>query len=513
MSVCIELFSAPVFIRYKYGLLWYFLVNFSTPSRQSRITSTSLLDSQGVNEASSSVPLGQHIVQGLEPWSDTHQIASSSHDPGSFLKTSVYSEIGPTTEPENVGSYINQGVQLSSIPPTTSLLAAHSRSELPSGSNVSASSPKASTSSRLTVSSIITSMTRKHDITFQKSSLMRSASGVLPFKDGDALLTGGNNINDTLSRDNLTISATKTLTTSEDTNSRKNESHLSNALKCWSENNRYTDSRYATTCNATTAQAVTYTDGTTYPVTIYDTYRLCDGWPRAIIPQSQTPYFSTNPIFWTKSGASYTTTQSDPDPDVELVGVTGIVNYTSTVTYDGTVLWETSSQCHSLYSSLLAPNCTIEQEACTSLWSIWDHPKITGTRPTNYWAPPCTTTPVRTTYTGTDNCDLCFLRIGPIRLIYFPVTMTGDFCSNCKLVFPVIDLEADQDRFHRHAHQQCRVNSHHPWNSVYYRYCIHILPCVLCIWGWRPRRALRPVNPCWNSCAAFVADFEVMPPL
>ncbi|KAF2235993.1 hypothetical protein EV356DRAFT_513561 [Viridothelium virens] len=208
----------------------HFQANFSVPSKQGQSTSASLLGSQRGNQEPSSVPLGQHIAQGLVPWSHVQQIASSSHESDHANKLSVTSGTGSTTRLENLGSYINQGIQPSSPSPTESPSTVYNPSEMKSFSNVSTPRAKASASSSQAVSAVTSGMTHGHDVNLQGSSLVKSTSSVLPVKASELLLTGKNNSYYTSLERTSTVHAMETLTMSSDTNSARNGTYLENAL-------------------------------------------------------------------------------------------------------------------------------------------------------------------------------------------------------------------------------------------------------------------------------------------
>ncbi len=71
-------------------------------------------------------------------------------------------------------------------------------------------------------------------------------------------------------------------------------------------------------------------------------------------------------------------------------------------------------------SAIPTPKCSVGNDDCKALFSSWTAGGFTKLRPPCTYALP------------TNPCDNCYIYIPSVRLIYFPVSMTGNFCGNCK---------------------------------------------------------------------------------
>ena len=191
--------------------------------------------------------------------------------------------------------------------------------------------------------------------------------------------------------------------------SQTNSSELELALSCWKDWNDYTSSSYITNCFGESSYLTVESGIET--TTVYDTYSLCDGLPRA--SATGLPYYTTSVI-------------SGSDTDVNYVSATAKINYTLIETFSPYSVWVQTDDCRPLWPTelLSTPTCTIGGKECSILSSMSTFPEGIN------WPAHCSVT-----RTGTDNCDQCYLSIGPIQLIYFPVTMSGNFCGDCELGF------------------------------------------------------------------------------
>ncbi|KAF2230265.1 hypothetical protein EV356DRAFT_346601 [Viridothelium virens] len=218
------------------------------------------------------------------------------------------------------------------------------------------------------------------------------------------------------------------------------------AQACWSEWNAYTNLAASTSCwtiEGVTEVVNTYTDA------LYQTYTLCDGVPRAVETASAPSYsvYTTSVYLGgTRAGMNgykIATTSSE----ILISGIrTGLTVWTSTTP---NLTWD-SVTCTSSYPDLPIPSCAVPQSACQSLYDKYssDPCSITMvdiTTPVN--PPPCTLSTTRSNTNSTiDPCSPCWIDVDQIQLLYFPVTMTGDFCGNYSTVSPtatsVVTVEA-----------------------------------------------------------------------
>lgn len=182
-----------------------------------------------------------------------------------------------------------------------------------------------------------------------------------------------------------------------------NQTELQAAVECWSQWGEY--STASTTCPKTTSTGSTlrFTDIVTSR--IVETFKLCDGHPRAIATGGE----RTSTSLGEMSGTPYTTyTMVLPPSGVALS--TETTQLTTTMT-----LMETSCA-----SPMRQPTCSIGNDACKALFSSWTAGGFSKLRP------PCTYALPK------DPCDDCWIYVPSVQLIYFPVSMTGNFCGSCK---------------------------------------------------------------------------------
>ena len=115
----------------------------------------------------------------------------------------------------------------------------------------------------------------------------------------------------------------------------------------------------------------------------------------------------------TEQGVPYTTYSVTLPP-------TGIaVSTATTVDTRATTIYNT--EC---VHSIPTPTCSIDGEDCRSLFASWSPGGTRG-------RPPCTVE------AATNPCDDCVLYIPSVKLMYFPVSMTGNICGNYSTVSPV----------------------------------------------------------------------------
>ena len=198
------------------------------------------------------------------------------------------------------------------------------------------------------------------------------------------------------------------------------------ALSCWHQWDAYSDSASSTVCISSIPTTVIET--VSLPSTLYDTYTLCDGVPRAAISNSTHPYVYTTVTMSETDWFDYTAIESS---EVSLTGIpTKTVGSTVLSTY---VYSEVSSySCGSLLAPITTPTCSIRPEYCSRVWDAYSaavsNDGTNGSMVLN--VPPCTySAPV----TGSRCDSRCAVYVATVQLIYFPVSMTGDFCGDCRL--------------------------------------------------------------------------------
>lgn len=178
---------------------------------------------------------------------------------------------------------------------------------------------------------------------------------------------------------------------------------LVSADSCWSSWDAWSTSSLNCALTTTATSKLTFTEQRSS--VIYETYKLCDGHPRA----NATAPESTSRTTASESGTAYTTyTDVLPPSGIPESTVTTLV--TSRATY-----FETAC-----ITPQPSPRCSIGAEECQSLMSAWTAGGFKRDKP------PCTV-PL-----SADPCDDCRIFIPTVKLIYFPVTMTGDFCGECR---------------------------------------------------------------------------------
>jgi len=182
---------------------------------------------------------------------------------------------------------------------------------------------------------------------------------------------------------------------------RGNDSNgLAEAERCWQSWDAWSTS--SSDCPVTTVTTLPETVTSLWTSIVYETFKLCDGHPRANVTGGEHVSVSTGEG---PGGKTTTFSMTLPPSGIPLHTKTTDMKITTT-------FYET--QCATLIPT---PTCTINGKQCASLFSIWTAGGFTRGRPQ------CTMNPV------TNPCDDCELFIPSVQLLYFPVTMTGDFCG------------------------------------------------------------------------------------
>ena len=185
------------------------------------------------------------------------------------------------------------------------------------------------------------------------------------------------------------------------------------ADQCWKEWDAYSTSM--TSCPETTFTEETTTRTDSWTSIIYETYKLCDGHPRASATGGERAWTSTGRYV---NGSVFTTWFNTLPPS-------GIPLWTDTLTTTEIVTFFSTS----CANPIPAPKCSINAEDCVSLYSAWTKGGFSRI------PPPCTLAPLKYP------CEACEIYVPSVRLIYFPVSMTGDFCGDCKLLLSMLAFE------------------------------------------------------------------------
>lgn len=216
----------------------------------------------------------------------------------------------------------------------------------------------------------------------------------------------------------LTSNVTTSVASSARLKLTETSSGLAAAEECWASWDVF--SSYLTTCAKTIIPGPTTTRAGTWTSIVYKTYELCDGHPRAIATGGERTWVST--ATWA-NGSAWTTFYETLPPS-------GIPLSTATVTHTSTRVFDTTT----CASPLPTPQCSIDDSNCLALASAWTAGGFSRNKP------PCSVG------SSIDPCDYCQIFISSIKLIYFPVTMAGDFCGNCTL-HSLTSFLADVDLF------------------------------------------------------------------
>ncbi|KAK5163773.1 uncharacterized protein LTR77_010446 [Saxophila tyrrhenica] len=183
-------------------------------------------------------------------------------------------------------------------------------------------------------------------------------------------------------------------------------SNYDDAVKCWNDWDSY--SAWSTTCPKTTIPYSTYTLSDHWTYTEYETFKLCDGHPRAVANGGwRTSYSTESDITYPFQTITLTTITYEFPPS-------GIPAATVTTTGVSVHTQETVT----CASPAPTPSCTIDDKNCASLFSAWTADGFTRSKPPCYYPEPG------------DACDACALFVPSVKLLYWPVSMTGDFCGS-----------------------------------------------------------------------------------
>ena len=183
-----------------------------------------------------------------------------------------------------------------------------------------------------------------------------------------------------------------------------NQTGLQAALACWQQWDDF--STASTNCPKTTITVSTTTWTNRVTSTIQETFKLCDDHPRAVATGGE----RTSTSLGEMSGTPYTTyTMVFPPSGVPVA--TETTQLTTTTTFVET----------SCVTEVPTPTCSIGNEECKALFSSWTAGSYERSRP------PCTYALPK------DPCDDCWIYVPSVKLIYFPVSMTGDLCGSCRL--------------------------------------------------------------------------------
>jgi hypothetical protein len=206
-----------------------------------------------------------------------------------------------------------------------------------------------------------------------------------------------------ISAANGSFSATASSSVLRGSQSLPTPSGLQAALECWAQWDAFSTS--STNCPKTTITDSPTTWTSRVVSTLDKTFKLCDGHPRAIATGGERTSISLGE----QSGTPYTTyTMVFPPSGIPVSTERTLITTTITA-------METSCA-----SPVPTPKCSIGNDECKALFSSWTAGSFSRLRP------PCT-------YAQPKNpCDDCEIYIPSVKLIYFPVSMTGDFCGSCK---------------------------------------------------------------------------------
>lgn len=179
------------------------------------------------------------------------------------------------------------------------------------------------------------------------------------------------------------------------------------ADNCWSEWDAW--STYSSRCPQTTLTVSSYTATDTLTSIVYETFKLCDGHPRARAAGGERTTTGTVTIRFPDISSTSLSIYTNVQPP------SGIPLSTTTTT-DTAVVKLPSTAC---ITSKPTPSCTIDAGNCVSLFSAWTAGNFSRLEP------PCLPA------FNEIPCDNCIIYIPSVRLIYFPVSMTGNFCGEC----------------------------------------------------------------------------------
>lgn len=201
-----------------------------------------------------------------------------------------------------------------------------------------------------------------------------------------------------------------------DRGSSTNQSDLQHGENCWFKWDEWSTS--TTNCQSTTF-TLENQKGETLTTTVFETFKLCDGRPRARVVGGDKTSLTTLSNFPVFTGSTFGTTTT---VQTVIIPPSGIPRSTITTipTTNDPIL---GSKC---ITTPPQPTCSIASGVCSELFSLWTEGNFTRNRP------PCTFAfPSRTAH----GCQDCALFVPSVQLIYFPVSMTGNFCGQCMCEF------------------------------------------------------------------------------
>ncbi|KAK5717214.1 hypothetical protein LTR15_009103 [Elasticomyces elasticus] len=202
---------------------------------------------------------------------------------------------------------------------------------------------------------------------------------------------------------------------------------------------------YASSClTEWSVYSVLYDYSTPGPVTtttdeieniVYDTYTLCDGVPRAkptVAPSLYTATASVEAGFMSFPDGMPNGDAFDPAPE-------GLITYTDFSTFMPKVNYSRISPITTrritlavpAYPRLTHPACSLGPSDCSSMWSSYNQDTMTNPDYSESTAPPCLDPRPNAAFDGPQCHNGCEVGVlGTVRLFYWPVTMTGNFCGN-----------------------------------------------------------------------------------
>lgn len=199
---------------------------------------------------------------------------------------------------------------------------------------------------------------------------------------------------------------------------------LKSGESCWTEWEKW--STTSENCKSTT-YTLDNLSGETITTTVFETFKLCDGHPRARVTNGDRTSITTVRDFPIFTGKTFGTTTTVETIIVPPSG-TPVTTITTIPTSNDPIL---ASKCITVPPS---PSCSVTNIGiCSTLFSIWTSGNFTRMRP------PCTATFASTT---AQNCEGCIMFVPSIQLIYFPVSMTGNFCGDCTYDFMSAEFDS-----------------------------------------------------------------------
>lgn len=195
---------------------------------------------------------------------------------------------------------------------------------------------------------------------------------------------------------------------------------LQAASACWSQWDAY--SLHSSQCQLTTTSVLSNTFTEVETSIAYETYKLCDGHARARASAGErtstvtiTELFSVSRV--TSSGSAFFSGESTRlSYETTTLPPSGIPVSTATSTIT-TIVKVPKTRC---IITEPTPQCSIDSNNCRSLYQAWSAGDFKRNIPPCHYDPP------------KDPCVQCNIYIPSVKLMYFPVSMTGNFCGECK---------------------------------------------------------------------------------